>query len=31
MTILDCEICGHPLMDHDLKAGPSEPRYPSGP
>jgi hypothetical protein len=26
MTILDCEICGHPLMDHDLKAGPGEPR-----
>lgn len=26
MTILDCEICGYPLMDHDLKAGLEEPR-----
>ena len=26
MTILDCEICGHALMDHDLKAGADEAR-----
>jgi hypothetical protein len=26
MTLLDCEIHGRPLMDHDLKASPGEPR-----